>query len=208
MYEEILKDQEEMLFDSMDKSDGQSMKGIIRMFDDDLQEAIHDTYMVAGLEFGRNIVIEKREVSDELQDAIDAEMDVLTELTDIQESTIRNIDKKMAQGISDGLTTAEIQTLLIDAGIFSPMRALRISRTIVGAGSSLGQFVSLDMAGAKFKVWLSAEDAHVRPRHQKMNGEKVGVRERFSNNALYPLDPILPAASRVNCRCSLYGTLE
>lgn len=203
MYQDILTDQQDMLFASMSKGDNQSVAGVIRLFDDDIKEAILKTYLDAGLEFGPDIVIEKREVSDELGDAIADEIDILTELTDIQDSTISQIDNQMAEGISQGMTTADIQLLISDAGIFNSARALRIARTITGAGASMGQWLSGILSGATHKTWLTAGDSHVRDRHQKMNGETVEINDKFSNGGRYPVDSLLSAAERVNCRCSL-----
>lgn len=200
MYQGILTDQRDMLYASMDVGDGQTVKGIIRLFDDDVEEAITDTYIVAGLEFGQDIVVEKREVSDELEAAIREEIDILREKTDLQESTIKQIEKQMAEGVSQGMTTKEIQLLLSDAGIFDSVRALRIARTITGAGASQGQWLSGMITGATHKTWMNAGDDHVRKRHRApLNGSTVGINEVFMNGARYPVDPLLSAADRINC---------
>lgn len=191
-----------MIVNSILAGDGQPVKGIIRFFDDDLQAAITDTYIKAGVTLGQEIVIQKREVSYDLEKAIADEIEILRELTDLQSSTVDQIEKVIAKGISEGKTTAELTEILLDSGIFSPMRALRIARTITGAGSSRGQLLSGILAGADTKSWLSAGDSHVRDSHQRMNGETRPINELYSNGARYPIDPRLPVGERVNCRCS------
>ena len=42
-----------------------------------------------------------------------------------------------------------------------------------------------------------------RPSHQALNGETVGIRERFSNGGRWPGDPALPAEENANCMCSV-----
>jgi len=175
----------------MDK--GESVKGIIRLFDDELEEAIIGNYVVAGLEFGRDIVVEKREVSDELEAAIREEIDILRELTDLQDSTIEQIEDQIAEGVSQGMTTKDIQLLISDAGVFDAVRALRIARTITGAGASQGQWISGKLTGADTKVWITAGDSHVRKRHQRLNGQERLIDDTFSNGARYPVDPLLSA---------------
>ena len=203
VYEGILADMGRMVINSMLAGDGQSMKGIVRMFDDDLYDAILGTYLRAGVELGSRIVVEKREASKELTDALAEEAEILRELTDLQESTIRHIEDKLASDVAKGRTTKEVTEMIIDSGVFSPMRALRIARTMTGAGASRGQFLSGVLVGADKKTWRTAGDSHVRDAHAKMNGEEVGINELFSNGARYPVDSRLSAAFRINCRCAL-----
>jgi len=74
---------------------------------------------------------------------------------------------------------------------------------MTGAGASRGQFLSGVMVGATHKIWQTAGDSHVRDKHARVNGEVVGINERFSNGGLYPVDSRLSAGQRINCRCSM-----
>ena len=51
------------------------------------------------------------------------------------------------------------------------------------------------------RVWRTASDERVRDSHADMNGESVGLEERFSNGLMYPADPGGPAEEVINCRC-------
>ena len=207
MIEDLLSAQQKMLFSELDGG-GTQIKGVIAMADDDWVELVRKIYLEVGLEFGKDVVVERREVEDPLTEALDNEMDILRERTDIQEGTINKIDKQMKEGVKQGWSTAELQQAIMDIGVFASARALRIARTVTGAAASQGQWLSGKMVGASHKLWSTAEDAHVRPRHQKLNGQKVGIDEKFSNGGRYPGDSLLSAAERINCRCALMFTLE
>lgn len=52
------------------------------------------------------------------------------------------------------------------------------------------------------KVWQATRDNRTRDTHRHVNGERVGLDERFSNGLLYPHEGGAPASETVNCRCS------
>jgi uncharacterized protein with gpF-like domain len=55
-------------------------------------------------------------------------------------------------------------------------------------------------AGSQTKGWVTVGDGRVRPAHQKLNGEVVGIEEAFSDGEQYP------GEYDINCRCHLdYG---
>lgn len=51
------------------------------------------------------------------------------------------------------------------------------------------------------RVWITASDARVRDSHAAMEGESVGLDERFSNGLLFPGEPGGPPEEVINCRC-------
>jgi len=57
------------------------------------------------------------------------------------------------------------------------------------------------------KVWNSAHDKRVRDTHRELDGESVGLNERFVSSSgarlRYPLDPAAPLSETAQCRCSL-----
>jgi len=200
-----------MILSQIDGIAPKDIPGILAYFNDDIEAAILDTYVIAGLEFGRDLITEERAEGaeeDPLREAIQEETDILKELTDLNDSTSEAVGDVMQKGVKEGWTTAQLQQAIIDLGAFTPARALRIARTITGAGASQGQWLSAKMVNASHKIWATAGDSHVRDLHQRLNGEKVGIDEKFSNGARYPLDPKLSAAQRVNCRCSLMFVID
>ena len=202
MIEDLLSSQQTMIFNEL-SGGGKQIAGAVAMADDDWVELIRKVYLDVGLEFGKDVVVERREATDPLIEALDNEMDILREKTDIQDATVDKIDKQMKEGVKQGWTTAELQQAVLDTGIFDSARALRIARTITGAAASQGQWLSGKLVGADTKIWMTAGDSHVRKRHQGMNNQRVGIDERFSNGGRYPGDSLLSAAERVNCRCAL-----
>jgi len=208
MVEDLLSTQQTMLFSELDGG-GKQIKGVIAMADDDWVDLIRQVYLDVGLEFGQDVVVEKREAVDPLAEALDSEMDILREMTDIQDGTIDKIDKQMKEGVKDGWNMARLQQAIMDTGLFDSARALRISRTITGAAASQGQWLGGKMVGATHKTWSNSGDDHVRKRHRApLNGSTVGIDEVFMNGGRYPGDSLLSAAERVNCRCALMFTLE
>lgn len=55
------------------------------------------------------------------------------------------------------------------------------------------------------RIWRSAGDLRVRHTHMALNGETVGLEQRFHSPSgallLYPGDPTAPAAETIACRC-------
>jgi HK97 family phage portal protein len=191
----------------MDK--GPDLAAVLRALGSDRDEWIETLsgiYVDVGGLFGSRVVVEGRAISQELEDAIRAEMDILKEYTELSDGTVDQISKQIKQGLEEGWSIDQIQTAINDCGIFDAERALRIARTITGSAASLGQWESGKLAGAVKKKWLTA-GFEVRPAHQARSNEIVAINERYSRQIsnqgpMYPSDPVLSAADRINCRCS------
>ena len=126
-----------MILSQIDSLTPKGIPGILAYFNDDIEAAIMDTYMITGLEFGKDLIIEERtEGTDEdsLRRAIEEETDILKERTDINNSTSDAVGNVMQKGVAEGWTTSQLQQAILDLGVFEPSRALRIARTITGAG--------------------------------------------------------------------------
>jgi hypothetical protein len=52
------------------------------------------------------------------------------------------------------------------------------------------------------KVWQATLDNRTRDSHAGVNGERVGLNDRFSNGLLYPHEDGAPASEVISCRCS------
>jgi HK97 family phage portal protein len=61
--------------------------------------------------------------------------------------------------------------------------------------------------GQATKTWL-VNSKDPRAEHAKMNGETVGIEEKFSNGADYPGDSVLGADGVAGCRCSVEITIN
>jgi len=110
---------------------------------------------------------------------------------------------------------AQIKGTLLDGG--SPYwtnRGETIARTelraatqggLVNAYTELGERRDLEF----IKQWLDSHDTRVRPAHVDTDGQRRKIFEPYSVGldggpkfpAMFPGDPILPPALRINCRC-------
>ena len=52
------------------------------------------------------------------------------------------------------------------------------------------------------KEWV-ATGHNTRDTHAKLDGEQVGIDERFSNGAMWPGDATLPASETCYCHCRI-----
>lgn len=143
----------------------------------------------------------------EFLNMVATQVDVLRQLSLIDATTTKIIIQQSAYAMENGLTVADFQRNLIDTGVFSPERALRIARTVGGAAYSVGQITGASEAGATTKSWITS-GFEVRDIHINRDGETVGINDRFSNQGTgtaprYPCDPEAGASDIVNCRCSL-----
>lgn len=53
------------------------------------------------------------------------------------------------------------------------------------------------------RTWSATRDNRTRDSHRKLNGETVGLNERFSNGLMFPGDPAGDIGETANCRCHL-----
>lgn len=157
------------------------------------------------------------EVEQAVNDTLQQESTILRELSLIEASTVRTIIEQVVFATqadpSNVLPVSAIQQALTDTGVFSPVRALRIARTVSGAAMGIGQMTAGQMAGATHKTWHIA-GANTRDAHVHRSGETVTMAKRFSAQVgmvgpRFPCDPDVAAADRIACRCALtFSTQE
>jgi HK97 family phage portal protein len=168
----------------------------------------------AGVQAAENIVIERRglnlradtEIMDIVASKITQERLVWNELALIDQITGERIANELIAGLEAGESIQQIQDRLSKGSDFSPVRALRISRTLVGSASSIGQLAEAEDVGCTTKTWITSA-AHSRDGHKNRNGETVAIDAQFSmqygGRPRWPLDQDTTAADRINCRCGL-----
>lgn len=118
-------------------------------------------------------------------------------VTDTTKDAIR---AALSAGLESGKSTSEIARDIAESGGFAPSRARLIARTESTRASNGGPTETLKLhakaSGRRYtKSWATAGDARVRDEHSAMEGETVGVDEKFSNGRMYPDEP--------NCRCAV-----
>lgn len=77
-----------------------------------------------------------------------------------------------------------------------------LSKTIAGWGAKEASKQAKDQGSKKrvYKVWVTGPNA--RKSHSSMNGERVGIDDRFSNGADWPGDDSLSPEESCGCNCS------
>lgn len=116
---------------------------------------------------------------------------------------------RQLEGIYDG--TAPDGKGSTPEGVFdmaATSRAERCGVSFATAAASFGTVEATRQAYPKdtdkvkrFKVWRHMPSDHPRPKHARMDGERVGLDEKFSNGADRPGDHVLGPDDICNCHC-------
>lgn len=147
---------------------------------------------------------------DVIRDLVTARVGTMVQ--QIQATTRIQVRASIVQGLEQGMSTAQIQQLLIQSTTFSPTRAMTIARTETTAlmnQAGVAAMKDAENKGVRLqKEWLSARDGKVRDTHQPgpggMDGQRVPVDGQFrSPSGATGNGPgeMGSAAENVNCRC-------
>ena len=134
---------------------------------------------------------------------------------DIAQTTAKSVQGIIEQGLLAGASVNQIAIGLDNAAGFGIGRSRTIARTESTKAINLAASQSYQTAaneGIRIqKQWLSSRDDKVRPTHQDLDGDIVGVNENFV------IPPNLTAASpalfesakeSINCRCTIVPYFE
>jgi HK97 family phage portal protein len=154
---------------------------------------------------------------------LDPTTEVIADMvTFVEQATKDRIAAVVRTSLSEGIQVNDLQKLIQQDAMFSPMRALRVSRTETAKVLSKGTRLAYDdaaKAGVEFRVeWLSAKDEHVRPDHEALEGVQVKPGEDFTvpdtgPDQLYAGETgagpgeFAEAGMVVNCRCTTIPVL-
>ena len=118
-----------------------------------------------------------------------------------------SVRQEISRGIAQSLSYQEIARNIKNTTNVDYNKTLRIAKTEghrIQCESAYNVQVRAKQKGADVvKQWDSTLDSRTRESHQKLDGEVVGVDEKFSNGLLYPGDSNGVASEVVNCRCAL-----
>lgn len=207
---------------------GGSVAGAVLTNSDALTRAFLDTYRTAAPIVGRRVINQakslhgSRHVLTKAQD--DKTVPVLElwnaqiarfirtygaqRVTNVNQTTINQLQRVIAAGYSEGAGVVEIQRRIYDSiEAISIVRARAISRTETHAGAMGGslaaaQVIEIDTR----KRWNATEDGRTRPDHDDADGQQVDLTAAFlvgGDRMQHPGDPSADAANVVNCRCVL-----
>lgn len=118
----------------------------------------------------------------------------------VSDTTIADLQRILGDGIDAGKSVDAIARDIADSGTFARSRSRLIARTESTRANSGGPTRALEehakATNRRYtKTWSTAGDERVRDEHDAMEGETVGISEKFSNGREYPDEP--------NCRCAL-----
>lgn len=124
---------------------------------------------------------------------------------------MRQINSSVLQGIIKGESIKEITTRLLPIVNNNEKSAVRAARTMVTGAENMGRqdsYDDLENEGAVLnKVWIATPDARVRDWHLSMDGQEVGIHDKFTDGngdkLMYPGDPTAPGRTVWNCRCTM-----
>lgn len=130
--------------------------------------------------------------------------DGFKEVTAITETTRDWLRGKAQKGVEEQYTIRQIrETMRFEAEEINAKRANVIARTEVVSSLGNANFVAAMSSNIRFtKQWVSAYDDRTRQSHVNMQGEIQLLEQPYSNGGMYPGDPALEAAERIQCRCA------
>ena len=118
-----------------------------------------------------------------------------------------NVRMEMSRGIAQSLSYQEIARNIKNTTNVDYNKTLRIAKTeghrIQNESAYNVQVRAKEKGATIVKQWDSTLDSRTRESHQKLDGEVVGVDEKFSNGLMFPGDSNGTASEVVNCRCAL-----
>jgi len=216
VFESLLTEQKKDIFKALD-TDGDIQTAILKSHEIWIDE-MEKLYVKIGSMFYKTISIENRaietndEIIKQITDALESQGIILIEKSAIDDFTTSTILGIIKDSQIEGKTVEQVKQAILDTGIFSSDRALRIARTETATSSSIGQMTSAINLGATHKIWHTA-GFEVRSAHQHRSGEKRGIGEPFSAQVgnigpMYPGDYRVDVADRINCRCSMSFSIE
>ena len=120
---------------------------------------------------------------------------------------VKEMNRAVLQGILQGESMDAIAGRFRDVLGMNQSSAIRNARTAVTYAENQGRLDSYEKAQANgvvmVKVWASTHDSRTRESHVLLDGEEVGIDDKFSNGLKCPGDPDGIGAEVYNCRCAL-----
>ena len=130
----------------------------------------------------------------------------------VQQTTKDLLGAIIANGFEQGQSIpAIVQQIRSQWPDVARYRAVRIVRTEVITASNVGQITGARSTADAFgfdlvKEWVATEDGRTRISHRIADEQQRPLNAPFTVHgfpAMYPADPSLPPAERVNCRCTV-----
>lgn len=123
----------------------------------------------------------------------------------------KQLNSSLLQGLLQGESIAKIAERILPIVGNNENAAIRNARTMVTGAENQGRldrYKQLEKQGAVLnKVWIATHDGRVRDWHLTMDGQEVGIHQKFTDGngyqLDYPGDPSAHPSTVYNCRCSM-----
>lgn len=124
----------------------------------------------------------------------------------------RRVRSAITQGVIQGKSMEDVAKNIQKVAGVNDKIAMRDARTAINGAENAGTLDAYKEAeglGLKMtKVWLATMDDVTRDSHVEMDGEEVGIDEKFSNDLEYPCDPNGDPSEVYNCRCTMITKID
>lgn len=123
----------------------------------------------------------------------------------------KQLNSSLLQGLLQGESIVKIAERILPIVGNNEKAAIRNARTMVTGAENQGRldrYKQLEKQGAVLnKVWIATHDGRVRDWHLTMDGQEVGIHQKFTDGngyqLEYPGDPSAHPSTVYNCRCSM-----
>ena len=134
----------------------------------------------------------------------------LDPIKDVRWNT-KQLNSSLLQGLLQGESITKIAERILPIVGNNEKAAIRNARTMVTGAENQGRldrYKDLEKKGAVLnKVWIATHDGRVRDWHISMDGQEVGIHQKFTDGngqqLDYPADPHAHPNTVYNCRCSM-----
>ena len=123
----------------------------------------------------------------------------------------RKITSAITQGVLSGDSIPDIAKRLRSVTNMNIAASIRNARTYTTAAENKGRIDSYkraqDLGIEMEQEWMATLDERTRASHVALDGERVAIGEKFSNDLEYPGDPSGDPEEIYNCRCTLRAVI-
>lgn len=124
----------------------------------------------------------------------------------------QKLTSAITQGLLQGESVPDVAKRVMSVTSMDYAASERAARTALTCAENMGRQHSYEKAWEKGirgqKEWSATLDGRTRDTHRELDGERVGIMEKFSNGLIEPGDPMGDPAEVYNCRCGSSFVLD
>lgn len=124
----------------------------------------------------------------------------------------QKLTSAVTQGLLQGESVPDVGKRIRQVTAMDYTASERAARTALTCAENMGRQYTFEKAALKGitgkKEWLATLDGRTRDSHRELDGERVGIMEKFSNGLIAPGDPSGEPGEVWNCRCRMDEVLD